>query len=81
MIMTMASTDWARWIKNNQWKDFNYPPNLPMITGKVSRKEKGGNAVTVVDTLATAAVAIIKELKKDPTAPASDVYSRWNVPW
>ena len=61
----------ARLIKNNQLKDFNNPPNLPMITGKVSHKEKGGNAVTVVDTLATAAVAIIKELKKDPTAPAS----------
>ena len=27
--------------------------------------------MTVVDTLATAALAIIKELKKDPTAPAS----------
>ena len=38
---------WARLIKNNQWKDFNNPPNLPMITGKVLRKEKGGNAVTV----------------------------------
>ncbi len=62
---------WARLIKNNQWKDFNNPPNVPMITGKVSRKEKGGNAVTVVDTLATAAVAIIKELKKDPTTPGS----------
>ena len=62
---------WARLIKNNQWKDFNNPPSLSMITGKVLRKEKGGNAVTVVDTLATAAVAIIKELKKDPTAPAS----------
>ena len=39
-----------------------------MITGKVLRKEK---AATVVDTLATAAVAIIKELKNDPTTPAS----------
>ena len=58
---------WARMIKNNQWKDFNNPPNLPMITGKVSRKDKGANTVTVVDTLATAAVAIIKELKKDTT--------------
>ena len=57
---------WARMIRNNQWKDFNNPPNLPMTTGKVSRKEKGGNAV--VDTLATAAVAITKELKKDPTS-------------
>ena len=56
---------WARMMKNNRWKDFNNPPNLPMITGKVSRKDKGGN--TVVDTLATAAVAIIKELKKDTT--------------
>ena len=42
-----------------------------MITGKVLRKEKGSNAATVVDTLATAAVAIIKELKNDPTTPAS----------
>ena len=51
---------------NNQYKDFNNPPNLLMITGKVSRKDKGGN--TMVDTLATAAVAIIKELKKDTTS-------------
>ena len=58
---------WARMIKNNQWKDFNNPPNLPKITGKVSRKDK---SVTVVDTLATAAVAIIKELK-DTTTPAN----------
>ena len=56
MIMTMANTGM---IRNNQWKDFNNPPNLPMITGKVSRKDKGGNAV--VDTLATAAVAIIRK--------------------
>ena len=55
-------------IKNNQWKDFDNPPNLPMITGKVSHKDNGGN--TVVDTLATAAVATIKELKKD-TTPAN----------
>ena len=27
---------WARMIKNHQWKDFNSPPNLPMITRKVS---------------------------------------------
>ena len=61
---------WARMMKNNQWKDFNNPPNLPMITEKVSRKDEGGN--TVVDTLATAAVAIIKELEKDTTTtPAS----------
>ena len=53
-------------IRNNQWKDFNNPPNLPMITGKVSRKEKGGN--NVVDTLATAAVAILKALKDPPSA-------------
>ena len=59
---------WARMIKNNQWKDFNNPPSLPMITGKVSRKDK---SVTVVDILATAAVAIIKELKKDTTTPAN----------
>ena len=42
-----------------------------MITGKVPRRDKGGNAV--VDTLATAAVAIIKALK-DPsssTTPAN----------
>ena len=39
-----------------------------MITGKVSRNDKG---VTVVDTLAIAAVAIIKELKKDTTTPAN----------
>ena len=51
---------WARMMKNNQWKDFNNPPNLLMITGKVSCKDKGGN--TVVDSLATAAVATIKEL-------------------
>ena len=53
-------------IRTSQWKDFNTPPNVPMITGKVSRKEKSSN--TVVDTLATAAVAIIKELKKDATS-------------
>ena len=57
-----------------------------MITGKVPRKDKGGNVVVdnlataarvsttaFVDTLATAAVAIIKALK-DPspsTAPAN----------
>ena len=57
MIMNMVGTDWARLIKNNHWKGFSNPQNLP-ITGKVSRKEKGGNTVTVVDTLATAAVAI-----------------------
>ena len=61
---------WARMIRNNQWKDFNNPPNVPMITGKVPRKEKNSN--TVVDTLATAAVAIIKELKKDTTSIPSN---------
>ena len=55
----------------NQWKDFNNPPNVPMITGKVPRRDKGGNPV--VDILATAAVAIIKALK-DP-----DVHTRWDV--
>lgn len=35
-----------------------------MITGKVSHKEKEGN--TVVDTQATAAVAIIKALNSPP---------------
>ena len=58
-------------IRNNQWKDFNNPPNVPMITGKVPRRDKGGNPV--VDTPATAAVVIIKALE-DPsssTAPAN----------
>ena len=27
---------WARMIRNNKWKDFDNPPNVPMITGKVS---------------------------------------------
>ena len=58
---------WARMIKNNQWKDFNSPPNVPMITGKVSHKDNGGTSTNVVDTIATAAVAIIKELKGDAT--------------
>ena len=58
---------WARMIKNNQQKDFNSPPNVPMITGQVSRKNKGGTSTNVMDTIATAAVAIIKELKGDAT--------------
>ena len=37
-----------------------------MITGKVSRKEKGGN--NVVDKLVTAAVAILIALKDPPSA-------------
>ena len=36
-----------------------------MITGKVSRKDKGGTSTNVVDTIAVAAVVIIKELKGD----------------
>ena len=60
---------WARMIRNNQWRDFNNPPNLPMITGKVTRKGKTDN--TVVDTLATAAVAIIKALKDPPSTVTS----------
>ena len=58
---------WARMIKNNQWKDFNSPPNVPMITEKVSRKDKSGTSTNEVDTIATAAVAIIKEIKGDAT--------------
>lgn len=44
---------------------------IPMITGNVPCRDKGGNAV--VDTLATAAVAIIKALKgpSSSTAPAN----------
>lgn len=59
---------WARMIKNKQWKDFHNPPNLPMITGKVSRKCK----TDVVDTLATTAVAIIKALRDPSSAAASE---------
>ena len=69
---------WARMIRNNQWKDFNNPPNVPMITGKVPCRDKRGNAV--VDTLATAAVAIIKALSSSTTpATKRDVHTRWNV--
>lgn len=54
---------WARMIKNHQWKDKDSPPNLPMIRGKASRKGKHD----VVDTLANAAVAIMKALR--PSSP------------
>ncbi len=54
---------WARMIKNHQWKDKDTPPNIPMIRGKVSRKGKHD----VVDTLANAAVAIVKALR--PSSP------------
>lgn len=51
-------------IKNHQWKDFDNPPNVPMITGK-GRRDKSGTGIsgTVVDTYR--AVGIIKELKED----------------
>jgi len=65
---------WARLIINHQWKDFNNPPNIPMITGRSTKKK----AESVADTLATAAVAIIKALK-DP-APAVDSSSRKVTP-
>ncbi len=42
---------WARMIKNQQWKDEDTPPNIPMIRGKGKHD--------VVDTLVNAAVAII----------------------
>ncbi len=29
---------WARLIINHQWKDLNNPPNIPMITGKNTKK-------------------------------------------
>ena len=52
-------------MKDDQ-EHFNNHPNLPMITGKVTRIHKGKIDNTVVDTLATAAVAIIKALKDPP---------------
>ena len=58
---------WARMIKNRQWKDKDTPPNLPMIRGKAGRKGK----TDVVDTLATAAVAIIKALQLSDARPKS----------
>ncbi len=48
---------WSRMIKNQQWKDKDTPPNIPMIRGKHD----------VVDTLANAAVAIVKALR--PSSP------------
>ena len=50
---------WARMIKNRQWKDKKRPPNIPMIRGKAGQKGK----TEIADTLATAAVAIIKALQ------------------
>ena len=58
---------WARMIKNRQWKDKDTPPNLPMIRGKAGPKGK----TDVVDTLATAAVAIIKALQPSDARPKS----------
>ncbi len=55
-------------IKNQQWKDKDTPPNLPMIRGKFPHRGKRD----VVDTLANAAVAIVKPLR--PSSP--DVNSR-----
>ena len=62
---------WARMIKNRQWKDKDTPPNLPMIRGKAGRKGK----TDVVDTLATAAVAIIKALQPNarPKSPVATI--------
>ena len=58
---------WARMIKNQQWNDKECPPNIPMIRGKAARRGRHD----VVDTLASAAVAIVKALSPSTPAPQS----------
>ena len=54
-------------IKNQQWNDKECPTNIPMIRGKAARRRRH----EVADTLANAAVAIVKALSPSTPAPRS----------
>ena len=57
----------ARMIINNQWKDYDTPPPVPLIDGGKTALKRSSFA----DSLVSAAVAIVKALK-DPASPPKE---------
>ena len=56
---------WSRLMQCGQHDDKDNPPNVPMITGSLSRERKQKDA-NFSDALAGAAVAIVKAMKGSP---------------
>jgi len=59
---------WAKLIQSGHHADYNTPPNIPLITGKVNKPKKTATE-GVADVVAQAATAIVKACKPAPSSP------------
>jgi len=63
---------WAKLMQSGHHADYLTPPNIPLITGKVSDKSKKSATVGVADVEAQAATAIVKACNPSSSLKASD---------